>query len=115
MRGSDHVSFIASASELADSVDQDTLACFVTFPDNPFQSTWQMEDASELAALVEKCQELGVVLIADNIFQDLRWTNEPIPEIFSVTPNNRGNRGIEDIHIMALNQNSIPSFSSAEG
>lgn len=61
-------------------------ACVLTYPNNPAQTCFGKNEIPELVRLIEYCQANQIVLIADTVFQELRWLSaSPIPEIFALT------------------------------
>ena len=80
---------LPSLSDLLDSFDSNALAYVLTFPTNPSQSCYTSEDADLLRQLVRRCQKDATFLIVDTIFQDMRWSGEPAPEVFSLGQNSR--------------------------
>src|SRR4051812_8761744 len=75
---------LASLDEITAAVGADTLACFLTYPTNPSLTSWTSRDLPALRRLVQRCQEQGVVLVSDTVFQDAHLSGEPIPEIFAL-------------------------------
>ena len=76
--------FLPSIERIIEAVGERTLACFLTFPANPALWSWGEEDIPALRRLIEHCQEQGVLLVADTVFQDLRWRQAVVPEIFAL-------------------------------
>jgi len=76
--------FLPSLQAIRAACNENTLACVLVYPSNPFQASWGAEDIADLRALIRHCQENRIFLIADTIFQDLRWGAPPIPEIYAL-------------------------------
>jgi len=61
-------------------------ACVLTYPNNPAQTSFKENEIPELVRLIEYCQANQIQLIADTVFQELRWLSAPpIPELFALT------------------------------
>lgn len=76
--------FMPSPAQLEAACTPDTLACVLTYPNNPMQSSWGAGDIAGLARLVAHCQRHGIAMIVDTIYQDLRWHGPPLPELFAL-------------------------------
>jgi|GEM_PF-21547 len=76
--------FLPSLDEVRAAVGHETLACFLTFPANPFLASWDLADADALSRLIEHCQALEVLLVVDSVFQDLGDGSAAIPEVFAL-------------------------------
>lgn len=81
--------FLPTLRQLRESCTDETLACVLVYPSNPFQVSWGGGDVAELRALIEHCQRERILLIADTIFQDIRWSPECVPELFSFARDSR--------------------------
>jgi len=65
-------------------------ACILTYPNNPAQTSLGKNDLPELLRLVEYCQSNKIQLIADTVFQDLRWLSAPpVPELFALSDSSK--------------------------
>lgn len=67
-------------------------ACVLTYPNNPAQTCFGENgengenEIPELLRLIEYCQIHQIQLIADTVFQELRWLSAPpVPELFALT------------------------------
>ncbi|RKZ89424.1 MAG: hypothetical protein DRR19_11550 [Candidatus Parabeggiatoa sp. nov. 1] len=59
-------------------------ACVLTYPNNPAQTSFGANEIPALLRLIEHCQSNQIELIADTVFQELRWlTAPPVPELFA--------------------------------
>ncbi len=77
--------FLPSPDEVASILRRRPIAFIITFPTNPAQTTYRPDHWSQLARIIELCQETGTFLIADNIYEDTLWhDNFPNPEIFAL-------------------------------
>lgn len=76
--------FLPSLTDLLAAISSRTLACFLTFPANPSLASWGISDLPALRLLIRRCQELGILLLADTVFQDMQWSPDLAPEIFAV-------------------------------
>jgi len=82
--GPSTLGFLPPLDDMRAAVTDATLACFLTYPTNPSLRGLRGEDAPAMRRLIEHCQSLGVLLVADTVFQDLCWGGEPVPEIFAL-------------------------------
>ncbi len=65
-------------------------ACVLTYPNNPAQTSFGVSDLAELSRLIEYCQANQIGLIADTVFQELRWLSAPpVPELFALTDSSK--------------------------
>lgn len=81
--------FLPTLREVREACTDETLACVLVYPSNPFQVSWGQEDLAELRALIDHCQRERILLIADTIFQDVRWSSEWVPELFALARDSR--------------------------
>ncbi len=79
--------FIPSPAQIHEACQNPSVfACVLTYPSNPAQNSFKEDEISELVRLIEYCQSHQIGLIADTIFQELRWASAPpVPEIFALT------------------------------
>ncbi len=78
--------FLPTLEEIQKAITDKTLAIVITYPNNPAQSTYEGEGVQELQNIVKLCQEKGVFLIVDNIYQDLVFPiGRKFVEIFNLT------------------------------
>lgn len=70
---------------LHESFDTDALAYVLTYPTNPAQTCYGRNDTALLRQFIQRCQSSGTFLIVDTIFQDMRWTGDPAPEVFAMS------------------------------
>lgn len=82
--------FLPPLDDMRAAITDATLACFLTYPTNPSLRGLRGEDAPALRRLIEHCQSLEVMLVADTVFQDLAWGDEPVPEIFALASSPAG-------------------------
>ncbi|MCP5050003.1 MAG: aminotransferase class I/II-fold pyridoxal phosphate-dependent enzyme [bacterium] len=78
--------FLPVYEDVLETVTPQTAAIIVTYPNNPAQSTYEGENIDELKKILGFCQEKGIFLIVDNIYQDVIFPRERgFTEIFSLT------------------------------
>ncbi|MEZ4732217.1 MAG: aminotransferase class I/II-fold pyridoxal phosphate-dependent enzyme [Caldilineaceae bacterium] len=63
--------FLPTFADIKAEVTENTVAIILTYPTNPSQATYEGERLSDLTAMINFCQEQGIFLIVDNIYQDL--------------------------------------------
>jgi len=65
-------------------------ACVLTYPNNPAQMCFGEDEIPELLRLIEYCQANKIGLIADTVFQELRWLSAPpVPELFALADSSK--------------------------
>lgn len=87
--GQENGRHLPSLSDTIDSFDTEALAYVLTYPANPSLSCYTSTETDLLARLIEKCRKNDTFLIVDTIFQDMRWSGEPSPEVFSLVDGSR--------------------------
>jgi aspartate/methionine/tyrosine aminotransferase len=66
-------------------IHSSVFACVLTYPNNPAQHSFKENEIPELLRLIAYCQSNQIQLIADTVFQELRWLSAPpVPELFAL-------------------------------
>lgn len=76
VRGQERNGFLPTQNEIANSVNANTKAIVLTFPNNPAQCSYEGEGLNELQKIVEFCQTRNIFLIADNIYEDTLYDRD---------------------------------------
>lgn len=78
--------FLPTFESFLKTVNEESFAVVLTYPNNPAQTTYTPEKTEELKKIVQYCQKNKIYLIVDNIYQDTIWNeNVKNPEIFTLT------------------------------
>lgn len=78
--------FLPTFADIKAKVTENTVAIILTYPTNPSQATYEGGRLADLTAMISFCQEEGIFLIADNIYQDLVFPiGRRFEEIFNWT------------------------------
>ena len=78
--------FLPTFADIRAKVTENTVAIILTYPTNPSQATYEGTRLSDLKAIIKFCQENGIFLVADNIYQDLLFPiGRRFEEIFNWT------------------------------
>jgi aspartate/methionine/tyrosine aminotransferase len=79
-------SFLPTFEDIRQKVTRKTVAIILTYPSNPSQSTYESDKVGELKKIVEFCQQEGIFLVVDNIYQDLVFPiGRRFEEVFNLT------------------------------
>lgn len=76
--------YLPTFDEVAAAVTDRTVMVSLTYPNNPAQATYEGERLDDLRRIVRFCQEKGVFLLVDNIYQELVY-GRPFEEVFALT------------------------------
>jgi aspartate/methionine/tyrosine aminotransferase len=76
--------YLPTFDEIAAAVTDRTVQITLTYPNNPGQATYEGERLDDLRALVRFCQEKGIFLLVDNIYQELVYGRR-FEEVFAHT------------------------------
>jgi len=82
--GTRETGFLPSLEDVRRACGPSTLACMLTYPTNPAQTSWGLAHVAAWRSLIEHCQDQGIFLVVDTIFQDLQWGPYPLLEIFAL-------------------------------
>lgn len=78
--------FLPTFEEIRQAVTERTAAIVLVYPSNPSQATYEEENLDELKKIIALCQQNGIFLLVDNIYQDLLFPAErSFIEIFNLT------------------------------
>ncbi len=78
--------FLPTFQDIKSAITDQTAAVIITYPNNPAQSTYDIDNVHELENIVNLCQENEIFLIVDNIYQDLLFSKDTnFVEIFNLT------------------------------
>lgn len=76
--------YLPTFDEIAAAVTDRTVQITLTYPNNPGQATYEGARLDDLRALVRFCQEKGIFLLVDNIYQELVYGRR-FEEVFALT------------------------------
>lgn len=76
--------YLPTFDEIAAAVTDRTVQITLTYPNNPGQATYEGARLEDLRALVRFCQEKGIFLLVDNIYQELVYGRR-FEEVFALT------------------------------
>ncbi len=76
--------YLPTFDEIVGAVTERTVQIVLTYPNNPAQVTYEGARLGDLRRLVRFCQEEGIFLLVDNIYQELVYGRR-FEEVFALT------------------------------
>lgn len=76
--------YLPTFDEIVAAVTDRTVQIALTYPNNPAQATYEGHRLADLQKLVRFCQDEGIFLLVDNIYQELVY-GRPFEEVFAHT------------------------------